>query len=379
VRKPFLLLMTLLILTAYIPSPTSFATTERKTAYLYTSEILYINKGNDAIPLREDLRSIHQFPNSSWQTTSLHSVSHPSTTTWDFDQNQILLPEIPLLSPGENVTLSFSLHIIREERLIPDINVKESLDVSSIPRELDEFYEAEGSWQVNDEALMSLAEEIQFSTENSSNVLMIVTGIADWIGKNVEPVSHDVPLYPLETYMSRKGDCDDQANLLITICRILKIPAYLQIGLMRKIGAPESSTYWNNHVTSVLRNLRYHAWALIYIPPWGWLPFDMTLGWEESNPLKVITSAVVWKNNVIVMFDVIHNDWAGLGLTQKKYVTSNPLYISLEDSLELYNSGKEFNIWEQPTFLIAIFVSTLLLGGYFVRRKYSNKTLIHLL
>jgi len=379
VRKPLLLLITLIILIAHAPSPASFATTERETAYLYTSKILYINKGNDVLPLREDLRSIYQFPNSSWQTTYLHSVSHPSTPTWDLDQNQILLPDIPPLSPGENVTLSFSLHIVREERLIPDITVKESLDMSSIPRELDEYYEAEGSWQVDDEALMSLAEEIQLSTENSSNVLMIVTGIADWIGKNVEPVSPDVPLYPLKTYTNREGDCDDQANLLITLCRILKIPAYLQIGLVRNIGAPKSSMYWDGHMTSVLRNLRYHAWALIYIPPWGWLPFDMTLGWEESNPLKVITSAVVWKSNVIVMFDVIHSDWAGLGLTQKEYVTSNPLYISLEDSLELYDSGKVFNIWEQPAFWIAIFVSTLLLGGYFMRRNYSNKALTYLL
>jgi len=372
-----LLLMTLVILTTHASFPTSFTTTESETVYRYTSEILYTNKGNEALPLLEDLRLIHLFPNSSWQTTYLHSVSHTSTLTWDVDQNQILLPDIPLLSPGENVSLSFSLQIIREEKLIPDITAKESLDLSSIPRELDEYYGAEGSWQVDDEALISLAEEIHLSKENSSNVLTIVTGIADWIGKNVESVSHDVPLYPLETYRKQKGDCDDQANLLITLCRILKIPAYLQIGLVRNVGAPKSSTYWNDQVTSVLRNLRYHAWALIYIPPWGWLPFDMTLGWEESNPLQVITSAVVWRSNVIVMFDVIHKDWAGLGLTQKEYVTSNPIYISLEDSLELYDSDKVFHIWEQPAFWIAIFISTLLSGGYFLRKKSLNKALTH--
>lgn len=369
--------MTLIILTTHAPFPTSFTTTESETVYRYTSEILYTNKGNEALPLLEDLRSIHLFPNSSWQTTYLHSVSHTSTLTWDVDQNQILLPDIPPLSPGENVSLSFSLQIIREEKLIPDITSKESLDLSSIPRELDEYYGAEGSWQVDDEALISLAEEIHLSKENSSNVLTIVTGIADWIGKNVESVSHDVPLYPLETYRNQKGDCDDQANLLITLCRILKIPAYLQIGLVRNVGAPKSSTYWNGQVTSVLRNLRYHAWALIYIPPWGWLPFDMTLGWEESNPLQVITSAVVWRSNVIVMFDVIHKDWAGLGLTQKEYVISNPIYISLEDSLELYDSDKVFHIWEQPAFWIAIFISTLLSGGYFLRKKSLNKALTH--
>lgn len=377
-RSPFLLLIILILLTAHAPYPALLATSERETAHLYTSEILYINKGNDTLPLREDLLSIHQFPNSSWQTTYPHSVSHPSTPTRDLDQNQILLLDIPPLPPGENVTLSFSLHIVRDARPIPDITVQESKDLSAIPHELNGYCTAEGSWQVDNEALRSLAEEIQLSTENSSNVLMIVTGIADWIGKNVEPVSHDVPLYPLETYTSRKGDCDDQANLLITLCRILKIPAYLQIGLVRNMGAPKSSTYWDGHVTSVLRNLRYHAWALIYVPPWGWLPFDMTIGWEESNPLKVITSAVVWTSNVVVMFDVIHSDWAGLGKTQKEYVTSNPLYVSIEDTLDPYTSGNEIYFWEQPAFWIAVSAPILVIGGYLVTRKDLNKVHLHL-
>jgi transglutaminase-like putative cysteine protease len=377
VRKPFLLLIILILLTTHKHYPTPFATTDGETACLYTSEILYTNKGNAELLLREELRSIYRFPNSSWQTTYLSSVSHTSTPTWDLDQNQILLLDIPPLSPGENVTLYFSLNIVSEARPIPDITVQESKDLSEIPSELDGYYEAEGSWQVDDEVLRSLAEEIQLSTENSSNVLLIVTSIADWIGKNVEPGSHDVPLYPLETYTTRKGDCDDQANLLITLCRILKIPAYLQIGFVRNLGAPKSSTSYNGHVTSVLRNLRYHAWALIYIPPWGWLPFDMTLGWRESNPLKVITSAMVWRSDVIVMYDVIHSDWASLGRTQKEYITSNPLYISLEDSLNLYPSGNEIHFWEQPAFWIAVFVPPLLLGGYFLRRKYSNKALTH--
>jgi transglutaminase-like putative cysteine protease len=369
VRKPFLLLITLILLTAPSLLPATFVITEYETAFLYTSETLYVNNGNDVLPLREDLRSIHRFPNTSWQTTYLNSVSHTSTPIWDLDQNQILLLDIPPLSPGENVTLSFSLHIERKERVIPDITIKESLDMSSIPRELDGYYATEGSWQVDDVTLRSLAKEIQLSTDNSSNVLTIVTSIADWIGEHVEPVSHDIPLYPLETYMSRKGDCDDQANLLITLCRILKIPAYLQIGFVRNFDAPKSSTYWGGHVTSVLKNIRYHAWALIYIPPWGWLPFDMTLGWEESNPLHVITSAVIWQSDALVMFDVIHSDWAGLGQTQKDYVTSNPLYVSLEDSLDLYTSGNVRYFWEQPSFWIVVSAPILIIGGYLIIRK----------
>jgi hypothetical protein len=99
----------------------------------------------------------------------------------------------------------------------------------------------------------------------------------------------------------------------------------------------------------------------------------MTIGWEESNPLKVITSAVVWTSNGVVMFDVIHSDWAGLGKTQKEYITSNPLYVSLEDTLDPYSSGNEIPFWEQPAFWIAVSAPVIMIGGYFVVRKRSTK------
>jgi hypothetical protein len=225
VDRPFLLLIILIILTTHAPYPTLLATSEIETAYIYTSETLYINKGNDALQLREDLRSIHQFPNSSWQTTYLRSVSHHSTPTRDLDQNQILLLDIPPLSPGENVTLSFSLHIVSDARPIPDVTVQESKDLSAIPHELEGYCEAEGSWQVDDQALRSLAEEIQLSTENASNVLMIVTAIADWIGKNVEPViNHTLPYYKDSSVSTdwpcEKHGCSEVIDVLGRSCDI---------------------------------------------------------------------------------------------------------------------------------------------------------------
>jgi transglutaminase-like putative cysteine protease len=368
VRRLFLFLLTLLLLTAHAPTP--FASPDSETTYLYTATTLYVNQGHVALPLPEDLRSLHQFPNTSWQTTYLHSISHPATPAWDLDRNQLFLVPLPSLAPGGNVTLSYSLHIVRAERVIPEIAFPASLDVRSIPSDLEAYWAAEGPWQGDNPVLQSLAADLQGSAANASNVLLLVTHLADWIGNNVEAVSHDVPRSPLETYLSRQGDCDDQASLLIALCRILKIPAYLQIGCVRNTGAPKASTYWDGHVTAVLRNLRYHAWALIYVPPWGWLPFDMTLGWAASNPLQVVTSAVVWRREVIVMFDVLQSDWAGQGRSQKAYVTANPLYIALEDSLDLSAASQGTAIWEQPAFWLVVLIPPALLGGYFLRRKH---------
>ncbi len=370
VRWLFLLLLTFLLLMAH--SPASYTSTNGEATYLYTSTTRYVNHGTTALLLPEGFRALHQFPNTSWQTTSLHAISHPAPSTNDLDGNSLLVVPLPPVAPKGNVTLSYALHIVRAARVIPEIAVSASLDVDSIPRDLEAYCVTDGPWQGDTAVLQALAAELHGSAVNASNVLQLVTHLADWIGANVAAVSDDVPRSPVETYTHRQGDCDDQASLLVALCRILKIPAYLQIGCVRSTGAPKASTYWDQHVTAVLRNLRYHAWALIYVPPWGWLPFDMTLGWTASDPLTVVTAAVVWKRDVIVMFDVIQSDWAGLGRAQKTYVTTNPLYISLEDSLDLYTPDQGAAIWEQPALWLALLAPPVLLGSYVLLRKQST-------
>lgn len=366
-RTLILFLYVIILLNSAISTPT--IQQKREEAYIYTSETTYTNKGIHNITLTEDLRSLNFFPNSSWQSTYLLSVSQPYNITTDNDRNRIVLLNIPPIPPGGNITTSYSMKVIRRERPIPNITFQDSLDLSSIPNELNEYYRAEGSWLVEDEALKSLAQEI-FSKTNSSNILTIVTAISDWIGNNIKTISHETPLYPNETYIFREGDCDDQANLLITLCRILKIPAYLQVGCIVSLGAEKESTYWDGHVTSVLKNLAYHAWALIYIPPWGWLPFDMTLGWLKSDPLSVIKSAPVWKKDVIVMFDIVRLDWAGLGRSEREYITSHPIYIYSMNYLRTRHSEIEHVFLERPEFWISVSLFILLAGGYLAKRKY---------
>jgi transglutaminase-like putative cysteine protease len=101
----------------------------------------------------------------------------------------------------------------------------------------------------------------------SENVLEIVCELANWIGINVKSKTIDVPRYPGETLKSRLGDCDDKANLLITMCRILGIPSFLQVGCI--YGPSRTETAWENHLTAIYNSVSFHAWAIIYIPPWG--------------------------------------------------------------------------------------------------------------
>ena len=196
--------------------------------------------------------------------------------------------------------------------------------------------------------------------------LDVVTSLANWIGNNIQPYSSDVPLYPTETYDSRKGDCDDQANLLITLCRILGIPAYLQVG-MRHSSSQEKETYWNDHITYSTKDVTYHAWAVIYIPPWGWLPFDMTLGWRSSDPLKVVTAAAAWSSGTIQIMNITGSDWAGEGKKQKEEVMKSRLYLQYEDVLEEEDQKSWLSIISQNWQIITVTAVTIAILGVAIR------------
>lgn len=69
---------------------------------------------------------------------------------------------------------------------------------------------------------------------------------------------------------TRTGDCGVQASLFISMCRSLGVPARWQSGWVNMPNA------WN-----------MHDWAEIYMPPYGWLPVDPSIGYIDSKDKKI--------------------------------------------------------------------------------------------
>ena len=100
---------------------------------------------------------------------------------------------------------------------------------------------------------------------NETNSLIKARKIYDYITKNVQysfvrqyAAITNIPEYAA---LNLKGDCGVQALLFITLCRIAKIPAKWQSGLVVNpnfIGC--------------------HDWAQFYIEPYGWLFADLSFG-----------------------------------------------------------------------------------------------------
>jgi len=306
---------------------------EPPITYLYTSEVTYTNLGETALTFEVNDLMANIFPNTSRQTTHLVEAYSSLGLVSDADSNPCLLFSSKIVPPSENITLNLSLQIRSMATAPPKISFEPSGELSDIPTNLGRYLESGGStWQGDDLRIRALAQNISARAGNTRNVLRIVVAAADWVGQNIIPASHDLAYSPVETYLAREGDCDDQALLLIAILRSLGVPAYLQVGAIHS-GRSERVSYWNDHVTSALTNIAYHGWAMVYVPPWGWLPLDMTLGWRRDDSLAVVGKAPVWSSDVLVMLNAVTMDWVGNGKESKEWVLSKNVSILIEDTL----------------------------------------------
>lgn len=312
-------------------------TNSKHLKYIFKRKIIFVNKGVNTLHLSENYTAFSLLMNSSWQRTQLLNASSTFKLETDEDLNPNIIFKADSIQPGKNISISFSLQIEQRKRQHPTVTLLESGQLSDIPFTIQENYcQQTETWSTKDVEMERLAFQIWNKTGMSENVLEIVCEIADWIGTNVISKTTDIPRYPNETFKLRLGDCDDKANLLITMCRILGIPSYLQVGCV--YGLSGTGTAWESHLTSIYNSVSFHAWAIIYIPPWGWLPFDMTLGWNKDNCINGITLAPIYSTNTFQLLNITSIDWVGDSRRFKQQVIDSSLYFQDEVTIVPYSN-----------------------------------------
>lgn len=291
------------------------------------------NKDGDIWYFTRDEKEIGLFMNNSWQTVYLINVSYPiSSFETDYDGNPVAYLEFPKsrLMQGENFSYQVKYHVTLKSRNIPQISTSLSGSLNDIPEELKAKYCSPlGPWQSNSSLICQYAFEIM---GNETNVLSVVSNFIVWIVQNIKYESLDIPRYPIETLLEKKGDCDDQANLLIGLCRAVGIPAYLQIGCIYKRGVESTSNFWDGLWTSTLTNIGWHGWAVVYVPPWGWLPVDLTYSaGNSSDPLNHITSSAIMAFPTVQYVNITASDYVFESRLQKTMVISEVHRIVTHD------------------------------------------------
>jgi transglutaminase-like putative cysteine protease len=109
----------------------------------------------------------------------------------------------------------------------------------------------------------ALAEAL-LAEDREASALAFLTRAADHVRERLEYRigSTTVNSSVAEVLAGGSGVCQDFAHVLISLCRHVGLPARYVSGYLGGVGAATAS----------------HAWTEAYIPPYGWLGIDATLG-----------------------------------------------------------------------------------------------------
>jgi len=329
--------------------------------------------------LSEIEKTIGLFMNDTWQTVYLLNASYPvEEIQTDTDGNPIASISFPKskILYGENITYQIAYKIILKPRSLPEISESQSGTLNEINDELKEKYcRASGPWQVEQEELRDLAFKI---AGNETNVLVLLKRFIRWIKGNISYESRDLPKYPIETLRDKSGDCDDQANLLITLCRIIGIPAYLQIGCIYLPQRESERAYWEDHWMLRLTRIGWHGWAVVYVPPWGWIPVDLTyVPGILSDPLDAIREAAIIAYATVQYANVTETDYVASSRSYREFLLSNGFKIYEHDALfeegEKRPEGDTFRLPPFYTFICLSVSSSNIIGATCIREDLIHK------
>ncbi|NQV08842.1 transglutaminase domain-containing protein [Candidatus Woesearchaeota archaeon] len=167
----------------------------------------------------------------------------------------------------EETELDFEVSaIVQTRNAFVEVREKIKFPILNLPDEFDEYMIPRSNIDSDNRAIIETASNI---VEGEDDLYEAVFKIADWVESSID--------YSLDTLTStvsqpaswvldkRYGVCDELTSLFIALSRSVGIPARYISGV--------AYTNWND-----LNDFGAHAWAEVYFPDVGWIPFDITYG-----------------------------------------------------------------------------------------------------
>jgi hypothetical protein len=309
------------------------------TQYVYTLSYIFENRGITDFELTQEDVSIPLFMNTSWQTVKLEEVDQAYTVkTIDNDGNSgavVGINRLLLSGQEQSFTAKYTISSLEQDR--PRFELDEAQGYDMIPLNvIEEFTLSTETFTADDPRFKELASSIVLGEDT---VLGSVVSLVEYIVENTTYCNFEVPQYPSKTLEDQLGDCDDQSILLITLCRSIDIPAYLQVGVYIHPSIDDKDTNWNGHLINEADGVGWHGWAMIFIPPWGWVPVDLTLVDSESG-LELIRNAPEYNANIIPALNVSNQSYIGETLATRERIQNSSLYVTVSDEAhEVYSAN----------------------------------------
>ncbi len=289
--------------------------------------------GNESMPITPYWDYIG---NTTWQTCEQLSFqmtlnSTPITMTsisTDVDGNPHLRLNLSSMLEPEAVLRwdeEWLFTIANRRPPIPPISILQSGNLEDIENQIGiddylRYTQATSLWKTWNISLIEIAQTIQddLPEEQRYNALALVFATIQWIQNTIIRSSGITePQYPEETIVSHVGDCDDQSNLLIALLRIFNIPSYLATGHWFQDGARTNGFVWGSVNENAYRYVDYqnsvgHGWTMVYLPPWGWLPFDLFTIGPGADPASAYTDSLFASNlPFVTLWQIVSSDYIG--------------------------------------------------------------------
>jgi hypothetical protein len=128
--------------------------------------------------------------------------------------------------------------------------------------------------------------------------------------------------------------------------RSVGIPSYLQTGGVISSLYSVNGETWDGHLTLVSRGIGWHGWVEAYVPPWGWLPVDITYGYYSNrrDPLSSIKYSASARELMLESEKYSSIDFVEEYLKTEKRIMDSSIFIRMEEEISetlIYNDGSK--------------------------------------
>jgi len=254
-------------------SITTADSTDPRHAHL-TYDFIFSNNGPDEVTHLDVYIAIPT--NRENQNISNFVFSDPYSLLSDRYGQSIAYFQFGTIASGENVTVTWEGDV-EINAINYGVDPSQVVDLDQIPSEIVSVYTThESMYRLDSQIIQDTA---QVAANGATNPYWIARNIHDYVANRLTYLN-DHRWDDAETvYLQQHGSCSEYTILFIALCRANGLPARYVGGTRQR----QEGTY----VDTV-----YHRWAEVYLPPYGWIPVDVTHDDTDTGPIYTYFGAI---------------------------------------------------------------------------------------
>jgi len=281
--KKILIIILLLLISSV--SAQEFNYYEKLKIKTHISSSLILEKESASFNIKYVYANLTFIPNENeFQKVTYTILTDPKT-------NHVLGKESVYVkwdNPNEN-ELKLDVYAQEENKVnFKHINKKIKFPIEESLNEFQPYLISSETVTSNDPLIISKANEL---AQGEDDLFELVYKIGLWTKNNInyslETLTAEVSQNASWVLENKFGVCDELTSLFVSLLRSLNIPARFVTG---------------QSYTNLINDFGNHAWAEVYFPGYGWIPFDPTygqLGYVDSTHIKMKTGQDVKESDII--------------------------------------------------------------------------------